>query len=103
MKNTNTLKTIILNKPGEFVRIDRDFNDDLAENEALLKIHRIGICGTDYHAFRGKQPFFSYPRVLGHELGAEVIALGKGVDKNKMDIANLVEMVNRTAVKNYKY
>ncbi len=86
------MKTIILNKPGEFAKISREINDDLDENEALLKIHRIGICGTDYHAFRGKQPFFSYPRVLGHELGAEVVALGQGVDANKITIGDRVSV-----------
>lgn len=39
----------------------------------LLKIKRIGICGTDLHAFEGTQPFFSYPRILGHELAAEIV------------------------------
>lgn len=42
---------------------------------ALLKIKRIGICGTDYHAFEGTQPFFNYPRILGHEIAAEIIQL----------------------------
>lgn len=42
---------------------------------ALLKIRRIGICGTDYHAFEGTQPFFNYPRVLGHEIAAEIAHL----------------------------
>jgi len=41
--------------------------------EALLRIHRVGVCGTDFHAFHGRQPFFTYPRVMGHELGAEVV------------------------------
>jgi 2-desacetyl-2-hydroxyethyl bacteriochlorophyllide A dehydrogenase len=41
----------------------------------LVKVHRIGICGTDLHAYRGKQPFFTYPRILGHELGVEVLAV----------------------------
>ncbi|HMD86223.1 MAG TPA: zinc-binding alcohol dehydrogenase family protein [Terriglobia bacterium] len=41
--------------------------------EALLRIHRMGVCGTDFHAFHGRQPFFTYPRVIGHELGAEVV------------------------------
>jgi 2-desacetyl-2-hydroxyethyl bacteriochlorophyllide A dehydrogenase len=39
-------------------------------------VHRIGVCGTDLHAFRGNQPFFTYPRILGHELGVEVLDLG---------------------------
>lgn len=45
--------------------------------EALIRIRRIGICGTDLHAFRGRQPFFSYPRVLGHELAAEIVEVGE--------------------------
>lgn len=86
------MKTIILNKPQEFQLISRDFDDTLTENEALLKIHRIGICGTDYHAYRGRQPFFSYPRVLGHELGAEVIGLGSGAGVNGIKIGDKVSV-----------
>ena len=41
--------------------------------EALLRVHRVGVCGTDFHAFHGRQAFFTYPRVMGHELGAEVV------------------------------
>lgn len=86
------MKTIILNKPQEFQVISRDFDDTLTENEALLKIHRIGICGTDYHAYRGRQPFFSYPRVLGHELGAEVIGLGSGANASGITIGDKVSV-----------
>jgi len=50
------------------------------EGEALLKVRSIGICGSDLHAYRGKQPFLSYPRILGHELGCEVIEV-KNKDK----------------------
>jgi 2-desacetyl-2-hydroxyethyl bacteriochlorophyllide A dehydrogenase len=45
-----------------------------ASGEALVRVRAIGVCGTDLHAFRGDQPFFSYPRVIGHELGVEVVA-----------------------------
>ncbi|MUT65290.1 zinc-binding alcohol dehydrogenase family protein [Paenibacillus sp. NEAU-GSW1] len=48
----------------------------LAEGEAIIRIRRIGICGTDMHAYKGNQPFFTYPRVLGHELAAVVEAVG---------------------------
>ncbi len=44
-----------------------------------VRVRRVGICGTDLHAFAGKQPFFSYPRVLGHELAVTVHQLGAGV------------------------
>ena len=44
--------------------------------EALVAVRRVGICGTDFHAYAGTQNFFAYPRVLGHELAVEVLALG---------------------------
>jgi 2-desacetyl-2-hydroxyethyl bacteriochlorophyllide A dehydrogenase len=48
----------------------------LVEGEAIIRIKRIGICGTDLHAFKGNQPFFSYPRVLGHELAGIIEQVG---------------------------
>ena len=36
-------------------------------------MRRVGVCGTDIHAFQGEQPYFSYPRILGHELGVEIV------------------------------
>ena len=45
----------------------------LGPQQAILKIRRIGICGTDLHAFEGRQPFFSYPRIMGHELAADLV------------------------------
>lgn len=48
--------------------------------EALVRVRRVGICGTDLHAFQGRQPFFSYPRVLGHEISAEVVQAGDNPD-----------------------
>lgn len=78
------MKTLILNEPGKWEMTETDIDRDLSGEEVLLKVHRIGICGTDMHAFRGKQPFFSYPRILGHELGLEVVALGDQVSKVKV-------------------
>ncbi|MEQ8238079.1 MAG: zinc-binding alcohol dehydrogenase family protein [Cyclobacteriaceae bacterium] len=73
------MKRLVLNEPGDLALINVDFDDNLAPDQALLKVHRIGICGTDTHAFGGNQPFFTYPRVLGHELGLEVLKVGAGV------------------------
>ena len=44
-------------------------------NEALLEIKKVGICGTDLHAYAGNQAFFNYPRILGHELAAEIVEI----------------------------
>jgi threonine dehydrogenase-like Zn-dependent dehydrogenase len=73
------MKAIVLEKPGTFAAGERPDPAKPASGEALVRIRRVGICGTDYHAFRGKQPFFLYPRVLGHELGVEVVEVGAGV------------------------
>lgn len=73
------MKALVLEQPGEFKRITKDHPGPPDAGEVLLKIKRLGICGTDLHAYRGKQPFFSYPRILGHEIAAEVIELGQGV------------------------
>ncbi|MGC5771017.1 zinc-binding alcohol dehydrogenase family protein [Paenibacillus pabuli] len=55
----------------------RDMDEpERAENQALVAIRRIGICGTDLHAYKGNQPFFTYPRVLGHELAGIIEEIG---------------------------
>ena len=69
------MRTIILNKPGDF-ELKECEDPKEQKDRAIVKVKRIGICGTDYHAFQGNQPFFSYPRVLGHELGAEIVSIG---------------------------
>ncbi|AOH85505.1 dehydrogenase [Sphingomonas panacis] len=45
-----------------------------APGEVLVRIRRVGVCGTDYHIFRGTQPYLNYPRVMGHELAGVVEA-----------------------------
>lgn len=66
------MKTLILNEPHSFTLTDRPAPSDIPPGHALVRVARVGICGTDWHAYSGKQPFFSYPRVLGHELGVVV-------------------------------
>ncbi|WP_375444733.1 zinc-binding alcohol dehydrogenase family protein [uncultured Fibrella sp.] len=70
---------IILEQPGAFKRITKEHPGKPAAGEVLLRIKMLGVCGTDLHAYKGRQPFFSYPRILGHEIAAEVVELGDGV------------------------
>ncbi len=53
-------------------------------NEVILKIERIGICGSDIHVFQGEHPATPYPVVQGHEFSGEVEAVGDGVTKVKV-------------------
>jgi alcohol dehydrogenase len=77
------MKAILLEKPESFRPIEIDEPTAPGAGEALVRIHRIGICGTDYGGYLGKMPFYSYPRIPGHELGVEVLAVGAGVTNVK--------------------
>ena len=73
------MKSLICVEPGSWEYKETEKPTPKAD-EALLKIRRIGVCGTDLHAFQGNQPFFSYPRILGHEFAAEVIEIPENED-----------------------
>ena len=74
------MKAIVLQEPFQLALRDMPFPDAPADGEALVRVRRVGICGTDLHAFGGNQNFFSYPRIMGHELAVEVMAMGAGAD-----------------------
>jgi 2-desacetyl-2-hydroxyethyl bacteriochlorophyllide A dehydrogenase len=92
------MKSLSLEKAYHFLWKELPKPSDLQAGEALLRIHKIGVCGTDYHAFRGNQPFFSYPRILGHELGAEVIELN--IDDDSHNI-NAIKIGDKVSVEPY--
>ena len=66
------MKAIVCQTPGSFELIEKEMPVP-APGFSIIHIKRVGVCGTDLHAFAGNQPFFSYPRVLGHELAAEFV------------------------------
>ncbi len=73
------MKAIQLEKPLQFRTIEIPEPAAPGSGEALVRVHRVGICGTDISGYLGKMAFFSYPRIPGHELGVEVIAVGADV------------------------
>jgi alcohol dehydrogenase len=77
------MRAIRLTQPGRFDRIDIEPPQKPGPGEALVRVHRVGICGTDISAYLGKMPLFSYPRIPGHELGVEVDEVGPGVGNVK--------------------
>jgi len=66
------MKTLVCTEPGKF-EYTTGVKPELKKGQAIIKIKRIGICGTDLHAYEGTQPYFNYPRILGHELAGELI------------------------------
>lgn len=73
------MKAILLEKPLKFELIQIPESAQPGSGEALVQVHRVGICGTDISGYLGKMPFYSYPRIPGHELGVEVLAVGPDV------------------------
>jgi alcohol dehydrogenase len=73
------MKAIRLEQPGRFETIELAEPSRPGEGEAIVRVHRVGICGSDISGYLGKMPFYSYPRIPGHELGVEVVDVGPGV------------------------
>lgn len=69
------MKSIVCEQPDLFIFKEME-EPELSQGSALVRIRRIGICGTDLHAYKGKQPFFTYPRILGHELAGIIEEIG---------------------------
>lgn len=72
MTGPGLIKFQIVDEPG-----------NLKPDEILLRIKRIGVCGSDIHVWHGKHPFTSYPIVQGHEYSGEVVAIGEKVTQVK--------------------
>ena len=83
------MRILTCKKPGEFAYSDV-LAPELKPDHALIKVKRIGICGTDLHAFEGTQPFFNYPRVLGHELAGEIVAIESHAEYRVGDLVSII-------------
>ena len=77
------MRALTLSEPQRFEVIELPEAAPPGPGEALVAIRAIGICGTDISGYLGKMPFIEYPRILGHELGIEVLATGPGVTNVK--------------------
>ncbi|GAB3916884.1 zinc-binding alcohol dehydrogenase family protein [Larkinella terrae] len=66
------METLVCTTPGQF-EYRTGVKPELSPDHAIIKMKRIGVCGTDLHSFQGTQPFFEYPRILGHELAGELV------------------------------
>jgi 2-desacetyl-2-hydroxyethyl bacteriochlorophyllide A dehydrogenase len=75
-KRTNrAMKAVVCTKPGEIGIQDVPAPGNVEEGMVMLKVQRVGLCGTDFHIYGGKHPFLQYPRIMGHELSGEVAAI----------------------------
>ena len=77
------MRAIVLERPGQFSMVDTEPPEKPKPGEATVAVRYVGICGSDLRAFQGEHPFFSYPRIIGHEFGVEIVAVGE----NEMGLA----------------
>jgi len=87
------MKVLVCTEPGNFEYEMRQ-KPQLQPDYAIIKIKRIGICGTDLHAFEGTQPYFSYPRILGHELSGELVDFDNAPGFEKGEIVTFIPYFN---------
>ena len=68
------MKAIVIDTPN-IIEIKEIPMPEVKENEALLKVKCVGICGADVASYTGNQPFTTYPRIPGHEFSAEIVQI----------------------------
>jgi len=83
------MRTIVLNRPGEMQLVNTALPGTPDVDQAQVRIRAVGICGTDLHAYHGDQPFFNYPRILGHELAVEIVALGRTTQPTDLSVGDV--------------
>ena len=87
------MKTLVCTEPGKF-EYRTASEPELKKGQAIIKIKRIGICGTDLHAFEGTQPYFNYPRILGHELAGELVMFDDAPGFNRGESVTFIPYFN---------
>jgi len=87
------MKVLVCTEPGNF-EYETLQKPQLKPAYAIIKIKRIGICGTDLHAFEGTQPYFSYPRILGHELSGELVDFDNAPGCERGEIETFIPYFN---------
>lgn len=68
------MQSIVLEKPFVLEMKKKEI-PQRKPGEALVRVRNVGICGSDLHGFKGDQPFFSYPRIIGHEFSVEILEI----------------------------
>jgi threonine dehydrogenase-like Zn-dependent dehydrogenase len=67
------MKALVIKKPGE-AAVESRSEPPASQEEVLLKVRMVGLCGSDLNSFRGKNPLVTFPRIPGHEVAATVVS-----------------------------
>jgi threonine dehydrogenase-like Zn-dependent dehydrogenase len=87
------MKAIQVVKPGQIKLVEKEMPVIQQDNEVLIKVKMVGICGSDVHIYHGTNPVATYPRVIGHEVTGEVIERGISVSSLSMGDKVVIEPI----------
>lgn len=87
------MRQCVLEEAGKFSHGFVDVPGPPEPGWALVRVGAVGMCGTDFHAYHGQQNFFTFPRVLGHEVGCTIVALGEGSDSGGLKVGSRCAVV----------
>ena len=65
------MKAILINAPQD-ISIEEVSDPERRDNEVLMKVRGMGICGSDIAAYKGINPLVTYPRIIGHEIAGKI-------------------------------
>jgi L-gulonate 5-dehydrogenase len=92
-KAEDKMKVGVVETPGVLKLVEREIPNIKNADDVLVKVRRVGICGSDIHILHGKNPFAVYPRVWGHEFVGEVVDTGAGVTSVKKSDRVVIEPI----------
>lgn len=85
------MKSIEVFEPHKIEIVERKILEVKEEDDVLIKVKAVGICGSDMHIYHGTSPVATYPRVIGHEIVGEVIGIGTKVESVKIGDKVVIE------------
>src|ERR1700684_3892527 len=86
LKGSVPMHALVLRQPGD-AAVETVGETSPTAGEILLKVRRVGLCGSDLNSYRGKNPMVSFPRILGHEVAATVVEAGAGASQWQAETA----------------
>lgn len=90
------MKALVIERPGQ-VGLDTVSEPEPGPGDLLLRVRRIGFCGSDLNTYRGLNPLVAYPRIPGHEISATVERIGRDVPHGRFHEGSMVTVLPYTA------
>jgi 2-desacetyl-2-hydroxyethyl bacteriochlorophyllide A dehydrogenase len=78
------MRTAFLETEGRLVLTETPMPTLLSDDQVLIRVETVGVCGSEVHAFHGTHPYRKAPVILGHEAAGDVLSVGKAASGYKV-------------------